>query len=354
MKHTPEMTARYRRICSNAGFTVVEMAIVMIIVGILVALGVSMMGPLARTAKVNETQATIDADIESLFGFAATYKRLPTNANFAASVKKTNDAWANALYYLVDGNLAPSVPYSSPDYICTRRSTGLTVRNCITDNCATTAGTDYVDIPNIAFALISGGDNFNVQTASAAGRVTVYVRNGATARDTCTAAGNCPNYSGTMINQAERYDDIVKWVTLDELRIKSGCQGGQLKMLNNELPSGTTTAYSADIFAAEGVPFALSPATYRWCVNTLPTTGLSASTGLTAADCMATTSWSTALAADRLTIAKSALALTANSYLITAVVRDNAGGYTAGWPACNDSANKDNCSQRSFVVTISP
>lgn len=338
------------------------MAIVMIIVGILVGLGVSMMGPLARTAKVNETQAAIDADIESLIGFAATYKRLPPNANFAASVKKANDAWGNVLYYLVDSNLAPSVlPYSSPDYVCTRRSTALTVRTCITDNCAATAGTDYVDIPNIAFLLISGGDNFNVQTASTAGRVTVYVRNGATTRDDCTTVGTCPNYvnyGGTMINNPlERYDDIVKWVTLDELRIKSGCQGGQLKMLNNELPSGTTTAYSADIFAAEGVPFALSPRTYRWCVNTLPTTGLMASTALTVNDCMDTTSWSTAAAADRLTIAKSAMALTANSYLITVVVRDNAGGYpttTTIWPKCNDPDNKDNCSQRSFAVTISP
>lgn len=346
------MTARCPRIWSHAGFTVVEMAIVMIIVGILVALGVSMMGPLARTAKVNETQGIIDADIESLFGFAATYKRLPTNADFAASVRKTSDAWGNALYYLADANLAPSSPYSSPDYICTRRSTGLTVRNCITDGCA--AAADYVDIPNIAFVLLSGGDNFNLQTASASGRLTVYVRNGATARDDCTATGSCPNYSGTMINQPERYDDIVKWVTLDEVRMKSGCQGGQLKILNNDLPSGTTTAYSADIFAAEGVPFALNPRTYRWCVNTLPTTGLTASTALTTADCMATTSWSTALAAEKLTISKSAMALNANSYLITVVVRDNAGAYASGWPACNDAANRDNCSLRSFVVTINP
>ncbi len=351
-----KMRAGRPQLASDHGFTIVEMAIVMVIVGILVVLGVSMIGPLARTAKVNETQGTIDADLESLIGFAATNKRLPTSANFAAAVKKANDGWGNALYYIVDSTLAPAAPYTSPDYICTRRSTGLTVRNCLTNNCTTTAGTDYVDIPNVAFVIISGGENFNVQTAAVTGRVTVYVRHGVTTRDDCTAAATCLNYpaAGTMINLSERYDDIVRWVTLDELRIKTGCQGGQLKILNNELPSGTTAAYSADIYASDGIPFTTGPNTYRWCVNTLPTTGLQASTGLTAADCMTTTSWSSATPGDRLTISKSALALTANSYQVTVVARDNAGGYAAGWPACNDPLNKDNCSRRSFVITISP
>ncbi|MEN6616673.1 MAG: type II secretion system protein, partial [Syntrophorhabdus sp.] len=297
---------------SVQGFTIVEMAIVMIIVGILLSLGITMVGSLAKTAKFNETQGTIEADLESLIGFAATNKRLPANANFAAAAKKANDAWGNPLYYIVDTGLSPSAPYTSPDYICPRRSTGLTVRNCLNNAC--TAATDYVDIPNIAFLVISGGENFNLQTAAAVGRVTVYIRHGATARDDCTLAGNCPNYTGTMINQSERYDDIVRWVTLDELRIKAGCQGGQLKILNNELPSGTIAGYSADIYASEGIPFTTRPNTYRWCVNTVPTTGLQVSTGLTAADCMTTTNWSAASPSDRLTIAKSALPLTANSY----------------------------------------
>ena len=164
------MKAGRPSISSEHGFTIVEMAIVMVIVGILVSLGITMVGSLAKTAKVNETQGTIEAGLESLIGFAATNKRLPINANFAAAVKKANDAWGNPLYYIVDASLAPAAPYTAPDYICNRRSTGLTVRNCLTDNCAAAAGTDYVDIPNTAFLVMSGGENFNLQTAAAAGR----------------------------------------------------------------------------------------------------------------------------------------------------------------------------------------
>ena len=71
-------------------------------------------------------------------------------------------------------------------------------------------------------------------------------------------ATNCPNYDSTVdrINRPEAYDDIVDYVTLGELRTKSGCQGAPLKILNNELPSGSmSSTYSATIYAEGGVPF---------------------------------------------------------------------------------------------------
>lgn len=355
-----KMRAGRPQLASDHGFTIVEMAIVMVIVGILVVLGVSMIGPLARTAKVNETQGTIDADLESLIGFAATNKRLPTSANFAAAVKKANDGWGNALYYIVDSTLAPAAPYTSPDYICTRRSTGLTVRNCLTNNCTTTAGTDYVDIPNVAFVIISGGENFNVQTAAVTGRVTVYVRHGVTTRDDCTAAATCPNYpaAGTMINLSERYDDIVRWVTLDELRPKIGCQGAQLKILNNEVPPGTVgspypSVAAAIAFAVEG---GAPPGTLRWCVESAvagaipadltfsPTPPIRVTPGETcngSTNPLPEASW---VLGAGLSLSGTPAPGKSGAYYFTVYVRDN-----------NDAVgSNDNVASKSFVLTINP
>jgi len=321
---------------SRKGFTIIELAIVLVIVGILISLGISMIGPLAKRAKVSETQGIIDADAESLTGFASTNHRLPTAAEFAGSVKKAQDAWGNPLGYIVDNNLT-AIPTGTTDAICGRKTTGITVRNCLTDNCATATGIDYNDITNVAFVIVSGGENFNVQSALASGMVTVYIRNGSTLRDDF----------GTLINRPERYDDIVKWVTLEELRTKTGCSGQQLKILNNELPAGSVTAaYGATIYGDGGIPH-ISGGNYGWCLQTvtgvLPA-GFTANPNVVNANCqgLAEGAWGQA---NNLQISKAAGTGVSDSYSIMVYVRDNAD--TGG-------ATNDNIASKPFVITISP
>lgn len=242
---------------NNRGIALLHIVMILIFIGAVIGIAALIAGPLSKRVKSNETIGTIDACIESLAGYASTNRRLPTAAQFTSVVQKANDAWGNPLYYIVDPNLAPASPSASTDYICGRKTTGITVRQCLTDNCAATPGTDYNDISNVAFVILSGGENFNVQTALAGTTVTVYVQNGATARDACTAAGNCPSYSGTMINRPERYDDTVKWVTLEELKNKAGCYGatqGTFRILNNELPGVCIgQPYNATLYSNGGV-----------------------------------------------------------------------------------------------------
>jgi prepilin-type N-terminal cleavage/methylation domain-containing protein len=337
MSHEPSVMNR-------KGFTIVELAVVLVLVGILIALGVRMIGPLTQRAKISETKGTVDTVIESLVGFAVTNRRLPTVAEFTGAAKKSNDAWGNPLYYIVDSNLYAT----GADQICGRKTTAITVRNCLTNDCTTTAGTDYNDIPDVAFAIVSGGENFNVQTAVAAGRATVYVQNGSTNRDACTTAATCPNYSGTLINRAERYDDIVNWVTLNELRTKIGCAGQQLKVLNNELPSGSVAAsYGSAVYGDGGIPFTAG-GNYRWCLQTatgviatdLP--GFTVTPNVVNVNCqvLAEGTWGQA---NNLQLSKTAGSGTAGSYSVTVFVRDNA-----------DTAANDNIASRAFVITISP
>jgi len=145
-----------------------------------------------------------------------------------------------------------------------------------------------------------------------------------------------------MINRPEPYDDIVKWVTLDELRIKAGCVGPQLKILNNELPYGFQgSPYSAVVYADGGVPFS-SGGRYRWCIQQSGPTGLTFNQATSDADCLnlPEASWGQA---DNLTISISGTP-TASTFNLTFFVRDN-----------NDPvANNDNVAQKTLVLTVNP
>ena len=253
-------------VSNDKGIALLYIVMVVVFIGVVVAAAALLTGPLAQRSKTVEARGVIDSAMQSVIGYAATNRRLPTTAQFDGAVRKASDAWGNPLYYIVDGNLAPPSPGASSDYICGRASTSISVRQCLTDNCAT-----YNDITNVAFVVVSGGKNFNVQTALAGTRVTVYTQNDATDRDDCTTAANCPGYSGTMINRPERYDDIVKWVTLEELKNKMGCYGstpGRFKVLNNELPTACIgQSYSATLYSDGGVtPYG----NWTWAASVLP------------------------------------------------------------------------------------
>lgn len=241
----------------RGGFTLIEIAIVLIILGILIALGATLIGPLTKRAKYNETKEIVNAAAESVISFAAANNRIPTATEFPTAVRNPRDAWTKDLYYIPDANLDDL----NAGGVCGRKTTGITVRDCTNANC-----TSYNDIANVAFLVISGSENYNIQTDNVGVGVTVYE----------VDTPDIDDYT-TDMDRLEPYDDIVKWVTLDELRIKTGCVGAQLKILNNELPSGDQCSpYSVTISADGGVPFpdggdAGSDPDYKWCLGgTLP------------------------------------------------------------------------------------
>lgn len=335
---------------SKAGFTLVELAMVLVVIGLLIGLGMGLIGPLTKRAKYTETKETINAGVESIVGYVASNGRVPIWGDYTADatidefievVKDPNDAWTKPLYYFFESLL------TSNDSVCNRKTTNLTI--CRDATCSNR-------IQNIAFIAVSSSENYNPQTGIVTtgcptGQTCVGVYDVGTPNiDNCTNATNCPNYPAGVdrISRQESYDDIVKWVTLDELRIKAGCVGPQLKILNNELPSGKLgSAYNATVYADGGVPFS-SGGDYKWCIKgTLPTGMTNPTPG-----CPATTDCST-LGGEGATewLQASSLSITgtpssSGSFNITVFVRDN-----------NDNdvtrAN-DNCAQKSFVITISP
>jgi len=315
----------------NQGLTLVEVAIVLVIFGLIIGLGTSLIGPLTKRAKITETRDIVNAAVESEKGFAAKNNRLPTNTEFPQAVRNPNDAWTKPLVYFVDSSLTTSSNNPS-EGICGRKTTNLIV--CTDVNCNN-------QIPDVAFIVVSGGPNYNVQT-------------GPSTTSPCPSGKTCykvypqdtPNvddYPNDFTRQ-EEYDDIVKWVTIDELRIKAGCQGAQLKILNNELPSGLVNSdYKATIYAEGGVPFQ-SGGKYKWCIQGNLPSGLSSNPSPSSSDC---SSLSEALwgQANELTINGSPTeeAIEQGTYPLTFFVRDNQ----------DPSGSNDNIAQKTLVLTIS-
>lgn len=318
------------------GFTLVELAVSMVVIGVLLGMGMSMVGPLMTSIKVRESKENLGAAVESVNSWASGNNRLPdttstpaTNPNLLANVVKSPaDAWGRNFIYLYDTNLAPVT--ATKDTICGRRSTFITL---------TDTNTGAV-IPNVAYLMLSQADD--AATNSTSGGVAV-------------ATG--PRAAATAVN-ADTANDLVRWVTLDELRTKVGCQGAQLKVVNNELPFGAVpNAYSVTIVADGGVPFATAPNTYKWCVNTLPAGFSAPAGGIQNANCLDVNeaTWGAVAASSTLTISyvANAAGLTSGAHQITVVVRDNADNVTSS-AACSNASPGDNCASKVFVLTINP
>jgi prepilin-type N-terminal cleavage/methylation domain-containing protein len=312
---------------NSSGFTLIELAIVLIIAGLLVGLGVGMLGPLTKRAKILETRKLIDAAAESLISYTAGNNKLPATGSFSSVVRNPNDAWTKSLYYITDS----SVTSSSGGGICQRKTTRLTLRICPDTGCGTPTST----ISNVAFIVLSGAENYNNQTAG------TQAVSSATTLSTYEVDVSVDGYV-TDMNRVEPYDDIYRWVTLDELRTKAGCDGPQLKVVSNELPYGfQDSAYSATIFADGGIPFT-SGGSYNWCREEPVATGLTFTPGASDNDCANEAEGGNWAQADTLVI--SGTPSTGGSFLVTFFVWDN-----------NDSSgSSDNIASKSLVMTINP
>jgi len=305
------------------GFTLVELAVSLVVIGLLIGLGTAMVGPLMNAIKVRESRDNLGAAVESINGWAAGNNRLPqwgdgvadvTTDEFVEVARSSADAWTRPFIYLFDANLFNATP--TKDTICGRRSTALTLNT--TDPAAT--------ITNVAYIVLSQGDDALTDTKIG---VTPITSGSITAATTVTA-----NTS----------DDLVRWVTLDELRTKVGCQGPQLRIVNNELPYGyESSPYLIKLYRDGG------GGTYSWCwTGSLPNgvklydKETATQTEITvSADCSLTTgTWVAENATERPVIqgTPTATPQTRGTYNQTLYVKDS----------------QDNISYKQFVLTINP
>ncbi len=189
------------------GLTLIELAIVLIVLGILLGIGAGIIGILIKRVKYNESKEIVNAAVEGIIGYVISTGKLPTDTELSSTVRTTFDSYNKPLAYVYDESLTTS-------NICSMNSTNITVKVCPDATCSSPTQT----LSNIAFVVISGDGNYNNQTAGTQGvssstEIRVY-----------EFGVVVDNYSGDM-NRPEPYDDIVKWVSLNELKPKAGCVG---------------------------------------------------------------------------------------------------------------------------------
>ena len=214
------------------GFTLIELSIVLVIIGMLISMAVNLVGPLNNYIKIRETKELQDATIQSIISWTASRNTLPNKDEFTSIAKSPRDAWSQPFAYQYYSSLSRSP--ATKDTICGRRNTGLTLY------------TNY-STASVAFAIISQADSPTFKTRL----------NG------ITVTGSGPSPAGT-IDASGINADIVRWVTLDELRSRIGCQGAPLKILTNELPTGRIGDKFTVKIAADGGNGAGS---YQWRIS---------------------------------------------------------------------------------------
>ena len=186
------------KICSGKrGLTLIEMAIVLVIIGLLVSVGAALIGPLTKRAKLTETREIVKNAYESVLGFTISNKRLPNQ--LADLGIKSTDAYLNNLIYF------KAYADTPPMYnLCTSVGTYLAIND------------QGINKTNVAFVLFSAGEN-RVNDTGTASPFTIQV----------------PGVSG--------YDDIVLYVDIDTLRQKV-CN--VLRIVTDSLATATEeTAY---------------------------------------------------------------------------------------------------------------
>lgn len=288
------------------GFTLVELSIVLIVVGMLVALGGGMIGPLTNFIKVRETRELQDSALQSVVSWASSRNAIPTGAGFSTAAKSPQDAWGRNFVYRYYSSISSSTP--TRDTICGLKATSLALQT--TEPSQT--------ISNVAFVILSGAENATLKSTLNSAAITAS--GGATGTITVTG----PN------------SDLVRWVTLDELRSKIGCQGAPLKIVNNELPFGNYSAlYSATVLADGGS----GSGNYQWRIKTgsltasIPPMYVNGST-LVPFTNSSTTAWSASAA----TMNFSGYPKSQGSFMLLISVRDTIG----------------NSSSKPFVLTVNP
>lgn len=317
------------------GFSLVELAIVMMIVGLLFALGLKMLGPLVSRLKHTDTKETINAAYEAVIGFAATHERLPTVGEFKSVVTASKDVWGNDIIY------RPADELTVYGTICARSSTNLYV-------CEMNAGcTSTDDIDNVAFFMLSRGANLNIQTnvfdtvdtSATSATIRTYTRDFA-GIDDFAGSVKWPDPVGTRL---EPYKDIIKWITLGDLRTKAGCVGAELKITNTALNGcNNNLPYSDTIFADGGIQFS-SGGKYKWCREESGDSGLTFTPDPISVNC-ASESEAFYSQADSIVISGRPNN-TPDSYKLTFHVRDN------NDPVLN---GRDKIVSKSFVLSIDP
>lgn len=200
-------------------FTLIEMAIVLIIIGLLIGLVAPIVTDMVKREKSSGAKAYVEQVKNEIIGFALINKRLPTSAELGTRV----DPYGNTLAYHAPSSL------TSTDFCSTTPASSslYEVGEVQPDGTTTT----YAEI---AFVLSSAGRNLAEEYTVAGTDVTTYDPRAWT------------NHGSPSPSQTE-YDDIVAYVSYNYLRSKVCTNSGA-----SFNPPGSDVSFAQNIAAFAG------------------------------------------------------------------------------------------------------
>ncbi len=237
-------------------FTLIELAIVLTIIGLIIGGSFESIRSIQERNKIAEAKEQIETIKNAIIGYALMWPNLPSNAEFEANISTAGGSQI-PIFYAVDANLS-NINHD----ICAYDTTNLT----LVDNSISPSRV----IPNVAFVLAHASANYNMQTALNTSispyRVNIY------------SPSTKVDDNNTPVNIAEAYDDIVTWMTLPELQNLVKCSKNSLEIITDyALPRDIngTNYVGANIYADGGFPFvdggdSDSEIDYEWCLENAP------------------------------------------------------------------------------------
>jgi len=246
---------------NERGFSLFEMAIVLVIFGLVLASASSVLTLFVNRGGSEKTRQMMEANKNALVSFVQSNYQLPTTAvdntapfiDFQHNVTYPTDGYNTVFTYYADPILDKSIAdwdleditdQVTVNSVCGASYTNTAIQICTNADCSAST-----TVANVAFLMISGGENRGVQTAdsTAASGVRTY-----TVRTQDTAAVEFVDDE----DRTAQYDDIVDWISLNELRSKVGCDGEYIKFTSHMMPAvKKNVAYSYNFYVEGGIPF---------------------------------------------------------------------------------------------------
>ncbi|MBF0295735.1 MAG: type II secretion system protein [Magnetococcales bacterium] len=198
----------------SAGFSLIELSIVMVILGVMTTMMVGFFEPSIDQVRKAKNQVIVQNAVNALVAQAGAYKKLP------ATLTGYADAKSNTLQYSAFAGLTDS------NGVCNLSTTGWSV----------TDATGGFTVNDVAFLVWSVGANGVAELGAGATSVPV---------------------------ESSTFDDVAGWATLWELKAAAGCEGRTMRIVSTSVPAGTSgSLYSTATFTPDG-----GSANYSWCVE---------------------------------------------------------------------------------------
>jgi prepilin-type N-terminal cleavage/methylation domain-containing protein len=248
-------------------FTLIELAFVLAIIGILLGSGIGIFTLITKRAKIKESENIVKENIEILKNYASIHKKVPNSSEFISIINKKEDIWGKKLGYKYAKNLTDN------NSICYENSTPISITICENKDCSKKEET----INNIAFLIFSSGENQNAQTNLRYNNVKIYLK------------GIKVDKNLTDFKREDPYDDIIVWVKLNELKNIANCEDDMIHILNRTLPDGNVNeSYKATIYAEGGLKDT-QVGDYQWCYEGSLPNGLETDPKYHSDDCLKNT-----------------------------------------------------------------